>query len=119
MAQKTKTREISIVAESGSFDVLFKRFNKGKDKYDFEGLALLRKLLSNEKAKMLHVLKNKKPKSLYDLAKILGRDFKAVSDDLKVLERFGFIELIEEKTGGRRRLRPVLAVDSMNINIKI
>jgi len=40
------------------------------------------------------------------LAKKLGRGFKSVNDDIKLLERFGFIELIEEKIKKRRRHVP-------------
>jgi hypothetical protein len=36
-----------------------------------------------------------------------------------LLERFGFIDLIEEKTKKRIRHRPEIIVDSVVINIKI
>jgi predicted transcriptional regulator len=49
----------------------------------------------------------------------LKRDFKSVVLDLKLLERFGFIEMIYEKSGNRKRLRPVLAVDTVNIIVHI
>ncbi|MCH7568201.1 MAG: ArsR family transcriptional regulator [Nanoarchaeota archaeon] len=119
MAKKTKTRDITIVDEKGAFSILFKRFSGDKKEYDFEGLSALRHLLSNEKARLLHVIKTKKPKSIYALARILERDFKTVSDDIKLLERFGFLDLISEKTGKRERLRPVIVVDSIKIEIKV
>ena len=118
MAEKTKTREVTIIDEEGVFNTFFKRFT-GEKEYDFEGLSTLRRLLSNEKARILHILKAKKPNSIYMLAKTLGRDFKSVSDDIKFLEKFGFIEMAAEKTGKRERLRPVLIIDSMNIKIKL
>ena len=118
MAEKTKTREVTIIDEEGVFNTFFKRFT-GEKEYDFGGIATLRKLLSNEKARLLHVLKTKKPGSIYGLAKLLGRDFKSVSDDVKLLENFGFLEMVAEKTGKRERLRPILIVDSMYIKIKI
>jgi predicted transcriptional regulator len=116
---KTKTREINIVDDSGVFATFFKKFTHGESEYDFDSLSALRKLLSNEKARVLYIIKNKKPNSLYNLAKILSRDFKSVSEDVKLLERFGFITMVSEKTGKRARLRPVLVVDSITINIKI
>ena len=119
MAPKTKTREITIVEESGSFNTLLKRFSKGKTEYDFEGLSALRKILSNEKARIIHTIKKSSPGSIYELAKILERDFKSVNDDVKLLERFGFIDMIAEKTGKRNRLRPIMVVDSINIQIKV
>ncbi len=117
MAKKTKTRQITLINEKGTFSSLFKRFSG--DSYDFEGLSALRNLLSNEKARMLHIIKTKSPKSIYDLAKILGRDFKSVSDDVKLLQRFGFLDLVEEKTGKRARLKPVISVDTLNIEVRI
>lgn len=118
MAEKIKTREVTIIDEGGTFNALFKKFT-GEKEYDFEGISTLRRLLSNERARLLHVLKSKKPKSMYELAKMLKRDFKSVSDDIKLLEKFGFIDMIEEKTGKRKRLKPVLVVDRVNISIKI
>ena len=119
MVQKTKTREIFIVDKSGTFNTFFKKWTHNKEDYDFEGLTSLRRLLSNEKAKLLHVIKEKKPNSIYHLSKLLGRDFKAVSSDIKLLERFGFIDMLSEKTGKRKRLKPTIVVDSINISIKI
>ena len=119
MAAKIKTREITITDEGGAFSVFFKRIAGENNPYDFEGLSALRQLLSNERAKLLHILKRNKPRSIYELAKRAGRDFKSVSDDIKLLERFGFVQMIAEKTGKRSRLRPMLVIDSLNILIKL
>ena len=115
---KTKTREITLTEDSGTFNTFFKKFTSDSS-LDFEGVSSLRKLLSNERARLLHVLKTQKPTSIYDLAKRLKRDFKSVSDDIKLLERFGCIELISERTGKRERLRPVLTADTIVINLRL
>ena len=99
---KTKVREITIIESKGAFS-LFKKTPPLKEDYDFSGVLALRQLLSNEKARILSVIKYKKPNSIYELAKMLGRSFKSVNDDIKLLERFGFIELVEEKTKNRLR----------------
>lgn len=119
MAKGTKTRDINIVDEEGTFTTFFKRITGERAGYDLEGIHALRQLLSNEKAKILYTIKTKNPSSIYSLAKFLGRDFKSVNEDVKLLEKFGFIDLIAEQTGGRERLKPVLVVDSIHINIKI
>lgn len=119
MAEKSKTREITITEEGGTFTSIFKRFKSEKAEFDFEGLGVLRNLLSNEKARVLNVIKNRKPNSIYELAKILKRDFKSVNGDVKALEKFGFLDMVAEKTGKRERLKPVLAVDSMYIHVKL
>ena len=64
-------------------------------------------------------LKYKKPDSIYELSKILNRPFKATWEDVKLLERFGFITLIEQKTKKRIRHKPKISVDEMVIKIKI
>jgi len=119
MAQKIKTREITIVDEGGTFSVLLRRLGASNKKYDFDSLAALRSLLSNEKARILNTIKSKSPSSVYQLAKILKRDFKSVSSDVNLLEKFGFIDLISEKTGKRKRYRPIVVVDVINLNIRI
>ncbi len=122
MAQKSKVREITIVEESGTFTSFFKKFtgeSAASTAFDFDGVTSLRKLLSNERARLLHVLKTKKPTSIYALAKVLGRDFKSVFEDIKLLERFGFVELVAEKTGKRERLKPTLITSEVIIKLKI
>ncbi len=114
----SKTREITIKESKGTFGIL-KDSKISKKDYDFEGLKALRKVLNNEKARMIHVIKMKKPVSIYDLAKKLNRSFKSVVDDVKLLQRFGFIELVREKTKGRIRHKPEVVVDNVIIHVKI
>lgn len=118
MATRTKTREITITESHGTFS-LFKKHGSSKKDYDFSGMAALRQLLSNEKARILDAIKTQKPGSIYELAKKLGRGFKSVNDDIKLLERFGFIELVEEKTKNRIRHKPEVVVDNIVINVKL
>jgi len=119
MTSKTSNLYITIVEKSGAFKVLSDRFRKKNTKYDFEGLSALRKIISNEKARILHFIKHKKPGSIYELSKMLGRDFKSVNQDIKLLKRFEFVDLISERTGNRKRLKPVIALETINFRIKI
>ena len=118
MAQKKKTkiRYVEVNVKSGNF--VSKLLGEGKS-HDFSDIKLLRSLLSNEKARILHILKSKAPKSIYALSKILQRDFKSVREDIATLERFGFIEFHAEKTGKRESLKPVLVVDRLQVMINI
>ena len=115
---KTKIREITITESKGAFSI-FKKATGSKKEYDFSGISALRQLLSNEKARILNVIKTQNPNSIYELAKKLDRGFKSVNDDVKLLRRFGFIELIEEKTKNRKRNKPVITADTITINLKI
>lgn len=116
--EKKRTREITIYPTKTGFS-LFKKPASSKKDYDFEGISTLRQLLSNEKARMLYTIKNKNPGSIYDLAKILGRNFKSVKEDIDMLQRFGFIEISEEKTKKRIRHRPIVVVDTITIHFNV
>ena len=118
MAQKKKTkiRYVDVNVNKGNF---VSKLIGAKKSHDFSDIKLLRSILSNEKARILYALKTQKPKSIYALAKLLGRDFKSIREDIKVLERFGFIEFHSEKTGKREALKPVLVIDKLQIIIDI
>lgn len=116
--EKIKVKEVSIIQAKGAFS-LFKRSGSSRKDYNFEDISSLRQILSNEKARILNVIKAENPSSIYELAKKLGRNFKSVDDDIKVLKKFGFIELKEEKTKNRKRYRPNVVVDTLNIQFKL
>jgi len=73
---KIKIREITIEQSKGTFSI-FKKSGTSKKDYDFEGLSVLRQLLSNEKARLLHVIKTQSPGSIYDLAKKAWQKFQS------------------------------------------
>ena len=116
-----KTRIIDIYEKDGTFQSIFKRFSSihEKEEYNTHDLSLVRRVLSNEKARLLHTIKVKQPKSIYSLAKILDKDFKTVRENVILLKKFGFLDLIEEKSGKRRLHKPVLTANSINITIRI
>jgi len=118
MAEKNKkNRVISIAEKEGTFSTIFQRFKSSK-KQESE-ISTLRQLFSNEKARLLHICKTKEPSSIYALAKLLGRDFKAVRQDIRLLEKYGFIELISSHKDGRERLMPVVDIDQLTITINL
>jgi len=116
-----KTRIIDIYEKEGTFSYVLRKFTGTKQDYNYDDMALLRKLLSNEKARMLNVIKIKKPGSIYALAKFLGRDFKSVRDDVLLLKKFGFVELVEEKNKSGQRIshKPVITATTINIMIRL
>jgi len=114
-----KTRIIDIYEKKGGFVSVFRRFSGEKKDYNYSDMALLRQLLSNEKARLLNVIKTKKPTSIYSLAKFLQRDFKTVRQDIKTLQKFGFIDLIEEKKNNRITHRPIITANTINIIVRV
>jgi len=118
MAKTIKKKTISLEQRQGAFITIFNKF-RGDKKKEVPEIAVLRNLISNEKARILHTIKAKQPNSLYELAKILGRDFKSVRQDIAALEKFGFIEMIPIHKGKREKFKPVLVLDELEIKIEI
>lgn len=118
MAKKSKTLYIDLNVDEESIFSKFLTKKSSKD-YDPSDIELLRKLFSNEKTRILYIIKNKKPSSIYQLSKLLKRDFKSVYHDLKFLERFGFLEFYSEKNGKKESLKPVLLADEVHLIMSI
>jgi len=113
-----KTKTIILQDKEGTFSSIFNRFRSEK-KHVNPDISFLRSMLTNEKARILHVLKAKQPNSIYELAKNLGRDFKSVRQDIRALEEFGFVEMIPIHKGRREKLKPLLVVDVLEIKIEL
>jgi predicted transcriptional regulator len=119
MPKITKNFSISLSAKDGTFTTLLHKIKRTAQNKENSSTFMLRQLLSNEKARLLHVIKSKQPQSIYELAKLLGRDFKSVRQDIKILESFGFIELVSSNKNNRERLRPVVDADEIIITVTI
>lgn len=115
-----KSRIIDIYEKEGTFSYVLRKFSGKKQDYNFSDMSLLRKLLSNEKARILNVVKIQKPSSLYALAKFLGRDFKSVRDDVLLLKKFGFLDIVEEKNSKTNKIshRPIITANTVNIILR-
>src|SRR5438105_4708802 len=59
----------------------------------FTSLEAVRGLLTEKRMALLHIIKEKRPKSIYALAKIAARDFKNVHTDIMLLKQYGLVQL--------------------------
>lgn len=59
------------------------------------------KILTPERVRIIHAIREKKPKSISELANILNRNRRAVATDLDVLTTYGIVEIEEAKDDGR------------------
>jgi predicted transcriptional regulator len=116
MAKQIKTKNITLSENNGTFLTILQKF-RGEN--SSTNIADIRQLLSNEKARLLHIAKTKQPESVYKLAKLLNRDFKSVRQDIRLLEKFGMIELVASHKKGRERLRPIVDTDQILITINL
>ncbi len=81
-------------------------------------ISRAKQLLNKEKIKIIYAIKEKKPKSIYELAKVLGRNFKAVRQDLRLLESLEIITMKHERVKNRLCSKPILNLDKIVFSIE-
>ena len=84
----------------------------------FVSLAALRQVLSPKRVELLRTIRERRPRSLYELSRILERDVKNVQADVALLVRIGLVKLSREKTG-RERTAPTVGYDALRLQIPI
>ncbi|MBI3815525.1 MAG: hypothetical protein HY279_13800 [Nitrospinae bacterium] len=84
--------------------------------YYFENLEAFRRALTKKRLEMLHVIKKERPSSVYELAKILNRDAKNVTQDLEYLKDIGLVEI---KRTREKKVRTIPRVDYDRIDLQI
>lgn len=75
------------------------------------------KILTHERLRLLHIIKEKKPESISELAKMLKRKESNVHNDLTFLEGIGLLELKEGKNHVRKV--PVVDYDALHITVPL
>lgn len=95
------------------------KVKKRKPGIYFENLNVMRKAITHERLKILKVIKEKHPASIYELAKLLNRNLKNVSDDVHYLAELGLIELEKGKSNGREKTMPVVNYEKILLEIAV
>jgi len=84
----------------------------------FENIEAMRKILSEERLRILRTVKKEQPKSIYELAKLLKRDIKNTFDDVQFLAKIGLIELKKTREG-REKTIPRVNYDRILLEIPV
>jgi predicted transcriptional regulator len=84
----------------------------------FESLEAMRKVLTEERLRIVKVIKKEHPASIYELAKILGRDVKNTFDDVQFLAQVGLVELRKTKDV-REKTTPEVNYDKILLEISV
>lgn len=84
----------------------------------FDSIDQFRKVMTNKRIELLKVIRHKKPKSVYGLAKLVNRSVDNVNNDVRFLEQLGFIET-EKIKKGRQKLIPSVDFDKIEIELPI
>lgn len=94
-----------------------KKIKKSRGIY-FENLATFRRALTEKRLEMLHVIKEKHPSSVYELAKTLDRDIKNVTVDLEYLKKIGLVRIKRSKEK-RERVIPEVNYDAIKLLVTV
>ena len=126
--EEIKLKEIKIEVKPFREDAeevieAFRKISEGKyvkeDKIVVESIEDLRKMLTRERLKLLHAIKMREPRSIYELAKIVDRERKAVSIDLNILEKLGLIEFERREYRKRLIVTPRVVCDRIEVAILV
>lgn len=85
----------------------------------FDSAEEMQKFLSPERIRLIRAIHKQKPASIIALAKLLGRNRKNVTEDVKMLESVGLIERKPPKTGRSKKAKVELVVDYDRIQMDI
>jgi predicted transcriptional regulator len=85
----------------------------------FTSLEAARNFLTRERLALLHVIKNRQPNSIYELARMTGRDLKNVQEDIGILERHGLVQIARRQHGSRIMKVPRVPFEEIALKIAI
>jgi|Deesub1362A_J573_1020465.scaffolds.fasta_scaffold00164_37 predicted transcriptional regulator len=123
-----RVKEIKVIVRPLEEDLeeIVDAFRKVEEREEFkdekivvDNLDDLRKILTPERIRILQIIKNKRPSSIYELSKLLERDRSAVMRDLEFLSKLGFVEFREEKWKKRRSKKPIVPYDEIEVSIPV
>ncbi len=124
---KTVTFSIGPLAEvaddfSRTFDAVRtgrRIARKPRDEIGFTSIEAARNFLTRERLALMRTIRTRHPGSLYELAKMVKRDFKNVQEDVRILERHGLVLIAKEPRGKRRVKVPHVLFEEIALRIAI
>lgn len=123
---KVRNIKIAIKSEDQLFSEVkdtWNKLEKGEKVKKHEGLSFdsfeaMRKVLTEERMRILKTIKKEHPGSIYELARILHRDTKNTFDDVQFLAQAGLVELKKTKEG-REKTTPLVNYDKILLEIPV
>ncbi|MDN3514136.1 MAG: hypothetical protein NG747_07025 [Candidatus Brocadia sp.] len=84
----------------------------------FESVKGFRKAITPKRIELLRLIREKRPKSIQELARIARRDIKSIVTDIGILAELGLID-IKRKKDGRKESMPVVDYHRINLEIAV
>lgn len=124
---KAKTMKVEILSEADEIKQTARTIRaaaagkavSAENRLVFRNVEDLRKFLTPERIRILRLIRHERPKSVYALAKLAGRDRKSVTTDLSVLERMGLVEVEKTDRGARDRSVPTVSYSRIEIAVEV
>ena len=122
---KTVTFTIEPFTESlKRFKETFKAVQAGRqverqELVGFTSLEAARNFLTRARLGLLRTIKSRHPNSIYELAKMTGRDLKNVQEDVRILERHGLVRIASRPRGSRKVKVPRVPFEEIALKIAI
>jgi len=115
-----------VIKSREDFDSEFLKFAKALDRGEkikpqigeyFESLEAVRDFLTEKRLELWRTIRDKEPKSITDLAKLVRRDYKDVYQDVSILVTVGLVEIKKPKGATTRALKPVSLADQIQLKV--
>ena len=90
-----------------------------RDGVGFTSIEAARNFLTRERLSLMRTIRTRHPGSLYELAKMVNRDFKNVQEDIGILERHGLVRISKEPHGKRKVKVPQVLFEEIALKIAI
>ena len=84
---------------------------KDEPKVWFESVQSMAQVLSSENQKLLRIIKEQKPASLKELARVSGRKRSNLSRTLNTMSRYGIVDLVKQE----RSVKPIVKVTDFKV----
>ncbi len=94
-----------------------KKVRPSKGTY-FTSLEAARKVLTPKRLQLLRAIRQSRPNSVYQLARLIGRDFKNVHADVQALAAYGLVSL-KKARAGRRPTVPRVPFSAIEFRIAV
>lgn len=111
-----------VLDDAGEVKELLERGEKvsrRKPAIYFENIEVMRKGITTERLRLLTVIKEQHPTSVNELAKMLNRNHKTVSEDVRTLSDLGLIEMAKGKANAPHEIMPVVRYEKIRIEIAV
>jgi predicted transcriptional regulator len=83
----------------------------------FESLDAVRNVLTPRRLELWHLIRDRKPASISNLAVLADRDFKSVYQDVRLLVAVGIVYLRKTHGKGGKRLVPISLADTLTLEV--